>query len=90
MSHDDDGKFRSEIFLGTVLEYDVSDDLSLEIQLVNNAREKTTGQLSTGDDLAYKLNKDLQVDAGTEFGLNDSSPDLRILVGFTFRFGEGY
>jgi hypothetical protein len=46
----------------------------------------TTRQYSADVSLAYLVNKNLQLDAGANFGLNREAPDLELYTGVSVRF----
>ena len=46
----------------------------------------TTRQYSADASAAYLLNKDLQLDAGANFGLNRNTPDVELYAGVSARF----
>jgi Putative MetA-pathway of phenol degradation len=46
----------------------------------------TTNQYSTDASVAYLVDKDLQLDAGANFGLNRNTPDVELYTGVSVRF----
>jgi hypothetical protein len=46
----------------------------------------TTRQASADGSIAYELSKNLQLDAGANFGLNRSTPDMELYTGVSVRF----
>ena len=46
----------------------------------------TTRQASADGSIAYLVNKDLQLDAGANFGLNRNTPDVELYAGISKRF----
>jgi hypothetical protein len=46
----------------------------------------TVRQYSLDGAVAYLLSKDVQLDAGANFGLNRNTPDIELYTGFAFRF----
>jgi len=46
----------------------------------------TTRQASADGTVAYLVSKDLQLDAGANFGLNRETPDVELYAGFSVRF----
>ena len=46
----------------------------------------TTRQASADGSIAYLVNRDLQLDAGANFGLNRVTPDLEVYGGISVRF----
>jgi hypothetical protein len=46
----------------------------------------STKQTSVDGSMAFAVNKNLQLDAGANFGLNRSTPDLEVYTGVSVRF----
>ena len=46
----------------------------------------TSKQVSWDGSVAYLVNKDLQLDAGANFGLNSQTPDIELYTGVSIRF----
>ena len=46
----------------------------------------TVEQYSADAALTYLLTRDIQLDAGANFGLNDQTPDVQLYTGISFRF----
>lgn len=71
------------------LGWQVSDKLNLSGELWGQwdwDPAGTTRQVTADAAAAYLVNKDFQVDAGANFGLNRATPDLELYTGISVRF----
>jgi hypothetical protein len=71
------------------LGWQVTDKLNLSAELWGQwdwGPAGTTRQASADSSVAYLLNKEVQVDAGANFGLNRQTPDVELYAGVSKRF----
>ena len=71
------------------LGWQANDRLSLSAEIWGQwdyDRLGTTRQASAGGSAAYLLDKDVQIDAGADFGLNRATPDAELYFGISKRF----
>ena len=59
---------------------------AIDVAVEGSSERKTSTQVSLDPALAYKVTKNLQLDAGIYIGLNRATPRTQSYVGISYRF----